>query len=75
MQDIQDKIKLIVKDLIDLNGDIDENYKIGPDSGWDSLTIVRLIVILEEQLDIKLKIDFFSEQKSIMDICRYKDEK
>jgi acyl carrier protein len=72
MSDTKDKIITIIKNLIDLTEEIDETYKIGPDSDWDSLSLISLIVILEEELNIVLKLDFFLEEKSIDDICKMK---
>lgn len=71
----QDKIIEIIKELVDAPSDIDESYKIGSNSGWDSLSIVRLIVALENKLNIILKLDFFTEDKTILEILEIDNEK
>ena len=70
-----DKIIKLVKNLTDVTNNIDENYKIGPNSGWDSLLLISLIVMLKEELNIVLNLDFFSDDKTIIDICNHKNEK
>lgn len=70
----QDKVIDIIREVIDAPSEIDSNYKIGSNSGWDSLSIVRLIVMLENELDIILKLDFFTEERTVSDICQIKNE-
>ena len=66
-KNIKTLTKLIQK-ILDIQLDIDNDFVVNPRDKLDSLSIVRLILAIEEKYNVSLNIDFFSKPKTISDI-------
>jgi acyl carrier protein len=77
MSDVEKKIKSIVLDRLD-NLSIDEinpMAKLTEDLGADSLTIVEIIMELEDTFDIEISDNDIDEKSTIDDIIKYIEAK
>ena len=66
-KDIKTLTKVIQKTL-DIQLVIDNDFIVNPRDKLDSLSVVRLILAIEEEYNVSLNIDFFSQPKTISDI-------
>jgi acyl carrier protein len=66
-KNIKTLTKLIQK-ILDIQSVIDNDFVVNPRDKLDSLSIVRLILAIEEKYNVSLNIDFFSKPKTISDI-------
>jgi len=51
---IEDRVRKIVSEQLDVNGDIDNNASFIDDLGADSLDTVELVMSLEEEFDCEI---------------------
>lgn len=54
---IEDRVKAVVAEQLDANGDIDNNASFIDDLGADSLDTVELVMSLEEEFDCEIPDD------------------
>ena len=66
-KDIKTLTKLIQK-ILDIQSVTDSDFIVNPKDKLDSLSVVRLILAIEEKYNVSLNIDFFSKPKTISDI-------
>ena len=59
-----------IKSVISESVNVDRNYIVSTENGWDSLSIVRLLLMLEKKTTKRLRLDFFAKEKSIIEICK-----
>ena len=51
---IEDRVRKVVSEQLDVNGDIDNNASFIDDLGADSLDTVELVMALEEEFDVEI---------------------
>ena len=51
---IEDRVRKVVSEQLDVNGDIDNNASFIDDLGADSLDTVELVMSLEEEFDCEI---------------------
>lgn len=67
------KLKIEISDFLAINPDFDENLKFHEDLGVDSLALIELIFIIEQNFDIQInyedanKIESFADIKNILE--------
>ncbi|MDG2395378.1 acyl carrier protein, partial [Candidatus Thioglobus sp.] len=54
---IEERVKKVVSEQLDVNGDIDNNASFIDDLGADSLDTVELVMSLEEEFDCEIPDD------------------
>ncbi len=54
---IEQRVKKVVAEQLDVNGDIDDNASFIDDLGADSLDTVELVMSLEEEFDFEIPDD------------------
>ena len=62
------KVIRIIKSIIDTPNDLNGDFIINSIYGWDSLTVINLIVSLEKEFNINLNLDYFSTERKVSDI-------
>ncbi|CAC9536285.1 MULTISPECIES: acyl carrier protein [Gammaproteobacteria] len=57
MSSIEERVKAVVAEQLDISGDIDNNASFIDDLGADSLDTVELVMSLEEEFDCEIPDD------------------
>ncbi|CAC9503284.1 Acyl carrier protein [uncultured Gammaproteobacteria bacterium] len=57
MSSIEERVKAVVAEQLDMSGDIDNNASFIDDLGADSLDTVELVMSLEEEFDCEIPDD------------------
>ena len=57
MSSIEERVKAVVSEQLDVSGDIDNNASFIDDLGADSLDTVELVMSLEEEFDCEIPDD------------------
>jgi acyl carrier protein len=76
MSDALEKIKLIISQQLEINNErVTENAKIIEDLGADSLDVVELLSILEENFDIQIPSEEGDKIRTVRDLVFCIEEK
>lgn len=62
------KVIEIINSIIDTPDSLNGDFIINSIHGWDSLTVINLIVSLEKEFNINLNLDYFSTERKVSDI-------
>ncbi|SFV65540.1 Acyl carrier protein [hydrothermal vent metagenome] len=68
---IEDRVKEVVKEQLDVKGDVDNNASFIDDLGADSLDTVELVMSLEEEFDCEIPDDEAEKITTVQEAIDY----
>jgi acyl carrier protein len=73
-EQIIDKVIALIRDIIDLDANFNVDTEITTIKGWDSLTMVNIIIVIEENFGVRIPVNTLIETKTLRSIALYIDQ-
>ena len=73
-EQIIDKVIALIRDIIDLDANFTVDTEITTIKGWDSLTMVNIIIVIEENFGVRIPVNTLIETKTLRSIALYIDQ-
>ena len=72
LKDIQDKVTAFLTDELEIDADkIHEDARLKEDMGIDSLEVVDVVVLIDQEFGFKMKAEDFKVIKTFGELCRH----